>query len=299
MASRLMFVILSVAILTLPFALHAGSLGDDCRRGVMASCKVLCSRGYKTACAKASGHSRGGGGKLMVEFGEKSLAEIHVRGLIHTDLKPIFPKDAKCPHIASAFGDHTRYDGSKRVSWANFGLHGGIDLSLPIGTPIMAIAPGTIINKRQGGLLIGIEVFVRHSPEDTGLKVWTFSKYKHFSKMTALKVGDRVEMGQVIGPSGNTGTVGGYYGKHGYAHLHMSTYMNGSGAYSVDGGNVNIKNGHHVDPVAFFFRRELDSNAIRKLPASERKVVIPYKTSAGAIMPADAKAVWPVACKGR
>jgi hypothetical protein len=294
---RLVFGIFAVAMIASTSASHAGALGDECRGGVISSCKVLCSRGYQAACAKASGDNRGG--PLMVEFGEKSLSDIHARGLIHTGLTPIFPKNANCPRIASAFGDHTRFDGSERASRANFGLHGGIDLSLPIGTPIMAIAPGTIINKRQGGLLVGIEVIVRHAPQDTGLKAWTFSKYKHFSKMTALKVGQRVEMGEVIGLSGNTGTVGGYYGKHGYPHLHMSTYMNESGAYSVRGGKVDIKNGHHVDPVAFFFRRELDSNLIRKLPAAERKVVIPYKTTGGVIVPGDAKAVWPVACKSR
>jgi murein DD-endopeptidase MepM/ murein hydrolase activator NlpD len=296
---RLVFAALAAAMTGAPSASQPGPLGAECRSGVMSSCSTLCNRGHEAACAKASGQGPGADGSLMVEFGERSLAEIHARGLMQTGLTPVFSKDARCPPIASAFGDRTRYDGSMRASRANFGLHGGIDLSLPAGTPVLAIAPGTIINKRRGGLLVGIEVIVRHAPEDTGLKAWTFSKYKHFSKMTALKVGQRVELGEVIGPSGDTGTVGGHYGKRGYPHLHLSTYTNDDGAYSVHGGRVDIKDGRHVDPVAFFFRRELDSGLIRKLPAEERKVAIPYKTNEGMIVPPDAKAIWPVACKAR
>jgi murein DD-endopeptidase MepM/ murein hydrolase activator NlpD len=279
--------------------LHSAPLGESCRRGNIESCKVLCSRGFKTACAKASGRGPGGGGQVMVEFGEKSRAEINARGLIHTGLVPLYPKDAKCEPISSGFADTTRYDGSKRAERANFGLHEGMDLSLPIGTPIIAIASGTVINKRHGGLLIGNEVFMRHSPEDTGLKVWTFSKYKHFSKMTTLKVGDKVAMGDVIGPSGNTGTVGGYYGKRGYPHLHVSVYMNETGGYKIENGRVMIEDPHYVDPVAFYFHRELDSNVIRKMHASERKVVVPYKTDKGKFVRAGTTGVWPVLCKAR
>jgi murein DD-endopeptidase MepM/ murein hydrolase activator NlpD len=290
--------VIAAAILMAPSLSHAGRLGDLCRHGNMASCRTLCRRGFKKACAKASGRVPGGG-KLMVEFGENLRAEVNARGLIHTGLKPIFPKNADCQPIASRFADTTRYDGSKRAARAMFGLHEGIDLSLPIGTPIIAIASGTVINKRHGGLLIGNEVFLRHSPKDTGLKVWTFSKYKHFSKVNKLKVGQKVAMGQVLGLSGNTGTVGGYYGKNGYAHLHMSTYMNETGAYTIKEGRVDIKDPHYVDPVAFFFRRELHSNVIRKMPASERKVIIPYMTDKKVVVPENTKAVWPVFCKSR
>jgi murein DD-endopeptidase MepM/ murein hydrolase activator NlpD len=249
------------------------------------------------ACAKASGGGHGSG--VMVEYGETSIAEIHAHGLIQTGLTPIYPKDARCQRIASGFAATTRHDGSRRAARANFGLHEGMDLSLPIGTPIIAIAAGTVINKRHGGLLVGNEVFVRHSPEDTGLTVWTFSKYKHFDKVANLKPGRKVAMGEVLGLSGNTGTVGGYFGKRGYAHLHMSTYMNSTGAFEIRKGRVWIKDVHYIDPLAFFFRRALDSDAIRKLPAAERKVVIPYKTDKGVIVPSGTKAVWPVACRSR
>jgi murein DD-endopeptidase MepM/ murein hydrolase activator NlpD len=280
----------AVAAALSPALAAAGSLGDACRNDDLESCKILCGRGFKMACARANGTP-------MAEFGEKSRAEVEARGLVHTGLVPVYPKDAACPPIASGFADTTRYDGSKRAERAMFGLHEGMDLSLPIGTPIVAIAAGTIINKRHGGRLIGNEVFIRHPPVDTGLKVWTFSKYKHFSKLTGLKVGSRVAMGEVIGPSGDTGTVGGHYGKHGYPHLHISVYMNETGTYRIENGRVIIDHPHYVDPVAFYFRRELDSNLIREMPASERKVTIPYETDRGSIVPPATKAVWPVYCK--
>jgi hypothetical protein len=283
---------------TLSFAVpaHAQTLGASCRKGNLASCRTLCARGFHKACAKAKG--RGGPpGKAMVEMGERSLAEMQANGLIATGLVPVFPKEARCTPIASPFGSHTRYDGSIRTPKGNFGYHGGIDISLPIGTPILAISDGTVVGKRHGGRLVGNELMVRQSLADTGLPVWTFTKYKHFSRLPRVKIGERVHRGQIIGLSGNTGTVGGHYGSRGYAHLHMSTYSNADGRYTTLHGRTMISHGRHVDPLAFYFRRTLNSQAIRALPADQRRVVIPYVTTDGRTVPDDARAVWPVKCR--
>jgi murein DD-endopeptidase MepM/ murein hydrolase activator NlpD len=202
----------------------------------MASCRTLCARGFHKACAKAEGRGEPHGGKSMVEMDERSLAEMQANGLIATGLVPVFPKEARCAPIASPFGSHTSYDGSIRTPKGNFGYHGGIDISLPIGTPILSISDGTVIGKRHGGRLVGNELMVRQSLADTGLPVWTFTKYKHFSRLPRVKIGERVHRGQIIGLSGNTGTVGGHYGSRGYAHLHMSTYSNADGRYTVSHG---------------------------------------------------------------
>lgn len=294
---RYAFVLAFLASVLFAAPSHAQTLGSKCRRGDAAACKILCSRGYSKACAAARGGGRGGHHKLMVELGERTLRQAQAHGLIGTGLTPAFPKDAKCTPIASPFASRTRYDGSRRVAWADFGRHGGMDLSLRIGTPIHAVFNGTVIHKRSGTRLIGIEMVVRQSPQDTGLKVWTFTTYKHFSRMPKVKVGQKIKRGEVIGLSGRSGTVGGYFGKRGYPHLHMSAFMNADGAYSIRSGRVMIRHGRYVDPLAFFFRQSLDSSAIRKLPASERKVPIPYVTPDGTIVPADSPAVWPVACK--
>ncbi|MGA7974402.1 MAG: M23 family metallopeptidase [Pseudolabrys sp.] len=287
--------ILAGALLSVPA--QAGRLGQLCKSGDMSACKRLCGMGYSRACAKA----RGGGRhrRMMVELGERTLRQAQADGLVATGLTAVFPKSVICPPVSSPFASRTRYDGSLRAKRADFGRHGGMDMSLRIGTPIHAIYNGTVINKRHGNRLIGIEMVVRQSPADTGLKVWTFTTYKHFSRMPKVKVGEKVKRGEVIGLSGNSGTVGGHFGRRGYPHLHVSAFMNANGAYSIRHGRAIIRHGHYVDPLAFYFRRSLDSNAIRKLPASERKVAIPYVTANGTIVPAGSPAVWPVACQSK
>lgn len=86
---------IATIILLSPSILQAASLGDSCRSGDVTSCKTLCSRGFKKACANTSGNGPGGG-QAMVEFGEKSRKQINARGLIHTGLAPIYPQDAEC-----------------------------------------------------------------------------------------------------------------------------------------------------------------------------------------------------------
>ena len=125
-------------------------------------------------------------------------AEQIAQGLIHTGLKPAYPSKATCPEVSSFFGDRTRYDGSLRTLRSNHGYHGGMDISLPIGTPLVAIADGTVIQIARKGRLVGIKIALRHSPEDTGLPAWIYSKYQHLDEFPSLKVGDRVKMGEVM-----------------------------------------------------------------------------------------------------
>ncbi|MFZ3020183.1 MAG: peptidoglycan DD-metalloendopeptidase family protein [Minisyncoccia bacterium] len=81
------------------------------------------------------------------------------------------------------------------------GLHGhnGVDLGSPVGTPIVAAAPGTVIISRVGGWNggYGNYVVIQH---DNG----TQTLYSHNSSNT-VSVGDHVNRGQVIGYIGLTG----------------------------------------------------------------------------------------------
>lgn len=287
-----LFLILLAATLS-PDVRAQGPMGERCRAGDLESCQTLCARGMSKACARLQGGGAPSG--KMVEFGESSVEELRARGLVPTGLRPTFPKDVRCTPVASYFADRTRYDGSTRNPKANFGYHGGIDLSLDMGTPIVAIADGTVIRLREGRLLVGIELFLRHAPEDTGLGVWTFSKYKHFMKMPELAVGQRVRAGETVGYSGNTGTVGGYYGSRGYPHLHLSVYMNATGSYSVETNNISIHDGQHVDPLAFYLRRTLVSSEAAALPQSGKSIPIPFQTTVGGKHPGNSPVVWPVA----
>ena len=172
--------------------------------------------------------------------GGRTLEELQRQGLISTGVKPIYPSQARCLEVKSFFADRTRYDGSARVPWANHGYHGGMDISADQGTPVVAIADGEVVHTYAGRRLVGNQIYLRHSPANTGLPIWIYSKYKHFRELPDLKIGELVKMGQVIGESGNTGTTGGYFGEAGYPHLHMSTYAGRTRDYTPRRRGVRI-----------------------------------------------------------
>lgn len=194
--------------------------------------------------AEAMSHRGGKGGmkgKGRVSSGSGSLLDnplsryapagiLKKAGLIETGLRPIYPESAECLEIKSHFSSPTRFDGSFRKNDAFSGYHSGVDITSPIGTPLIAIADGEVIHKYTGGQLVGNQTILRHTPEDTGLPVYLYSKYKHMDKLPDLEIGERVKMGQFISPSGDTGTVGGHF-PTGYPHLHLSIYTSASAKY--------------------------------------------------------------------
>jgi murein DD-endopeptidase MepM/ murein hydrolase activator NlpD len=94
----------------------------------------------------------------------------------------------------SGYGDRREYDysdGSKGYS-----VHLGVDIASPTGTPVPACGRGRVVFA-ESRILTGNTVVVEHLP---GL----FSVYYHMSSI-AVKTGDVVEKGQVIGEVGMTG----------------------------------------------------------------------------------------------
>ena len=75
-------------------------------------------------------------------------------------------------------------------------LHSGVDLGVPIGTPVRAVADG-IVRRASSDSVSGQLVLVDH-----GSGVSTI--YCHNDELLVSE-GDRVEKGQVIARSGNTG----------------------------------------------------------------------------------------------
>lgn len=96
-------------------------------------------------------------------------------------------------------------------------MHRGIDIRATTGTNVYATAGGTIEYIRdQGNSGGGKYVVVKH---DNG----NFrTAYFHLSNNTVRKVGDRVQAGDLIGISGNTGNSSG-------PHLHYEIYYTQSG----------------------------------------------------------------------
>lgn len=90
-------------------------------------------------------------------------------------------------------------------------IHRGTDFRGVTGAPIFAVAPGTVVLAQQmyyeGGFTL-----VDHG---NGIKIG----YMHQNRIH-VKVGDKIQAGQVIGDVGATGMVTG-------SHLHLSVWVNG------------------------------------------------------------------------
>ena len=207
-------------------------------------------------------------------------------------LRPVFPAHLRCPEIASPYGSPTRYDGSSRLAGAFGGRHGGIDISLAEGTPLLALAAGTVVSKGEGGMLEGIYVWLRHSPGDTGLAYWVYSKYQHLASWPELEVGARVVVAQPIARSGKTGTAGRHYGPSGYPHLHLTTRKSLSEAEGDWRSSAPL-----FDPVAIYHEGGGESAAAAEPPAREREVAIPVASADGKLTPPGTRVVWPAACQ--
>lgn len=261
-------------------------------------CCFLASSSTNAQAFKRGGKKKKGFG-FQSQTTDISLEEMQTKGLVHTGLKPVYPTEATCLEVASFFGDKTRYDGSFRTLRSNHGYHGGIDISVPIGTPIVAIADGTVVQIAEAGRLVGIKITLQHAPEDTGLPIWTYSKYQHLDEHPKFEVGEKVKMGQIIGLSGRTGTTGGHYGYKGYPHLHMNVYTGESDKFKIEGHKLKPKKMKYIDPLAFYFQKELDSNVIKNMPAEEKSFPIPFMDKNGKAIPSDTKVVWPFLCEPR
>ncbi|MCQ2291959.1 MAG: M23 family metallopeptidase [Bacteroidales bacterium] len=117
--------------------------------------------------------------------------------------------------------------------------HTGVDITAPKGTPVYATADGTVTSESPGGGY-GLTIIINHG--------YTYKTlYAHLSKK-AVKPGQKVKRGQVIGYVGSTGMSTG-------AHLH----------YEV------IKNGQRVNPV-YYFNAEITPEEYNKLLQSSKRV---------------------------
>ena len=217
-----------------------------------------------------------------------------------TGLSVAFPAEFECAPIASPFASPDRFDGSTRRGDRNSGLHGGMDISLKEGTPLLAISSGEVIARGEGGLLEGIFLWLRHPPTDTGLPFWVFTKYQHLSALPTFTVGDRVQVGQAIALSGSTGTAGSVFGAAGYPHLHLSTFYGPSAEYTKKGRFNSMVKGLDAaldDPMILYLRGIADLKQVRGMTAAHKQISVAVVDADGNILPAGSTSVWPVRCK--
>ncbi len=215
------------------------------------------------------------------------------RGLIETGLQPAFPKGLDCPEIDEAWAiDYS----SKRDREA---YHGGIDMPTPFGTPIIAAAAGTVVAKYEGrNSFRGREIILRHSPGDTGLPVWIYTQYTHFETMPKQKIGQRVKMGEVLGPTGNSGKQRLSSRRPRRSAIHYAVWFSTDPRYVPLRRKVIPVDSYWMDPIALYRKGPpFDSNSMKALPEGEKQVAIAVMTEKGEVIPAGAKVVWPYFCR--
>ncbi|MXP50916.1 hypothetical protein FD726_00685 [Pantoea sp. SoEX] len=91
----------------------------------------------------------------------------------------------------------------------HFSPHKGVDIALPIGTPIFAISKGEVIVAKKGNIA-GNYVTILHN---NGY----ITRYMHMKKIL-VKIGQKIQHGDTIGLSGNTGRSTG-------PHLHFELWI--------------------------------------------------------------------------
>ncbi|MBE9109011.1 M23 family metallopeptidase [Nodosilinea sp. LEGE 07298] len=108
--------------------------------------------------------------------------------------------------VSSEFGLRPNPFGTR-----SYEMHEGIDFSGPVGKPILATAEGVVVRADYNG------GYGNHVKIDHGYNYETL--YAHMSEIE-VKIGDRIQRGDVVGYLGSTGRSSG-------PHLHYSIYRNG------------------------------------------------------------------------
>ena len=137
------------------------------------------------------------------EITYQAVPKIVERGTI---VPPTYIKPISGGRISSGFGRRTAPTRGAST------FHKGIDWSTPVGTAVMASSTGTVIRAGWGSGY-GYCVYISHTDGRE-------TRYGHLSRIL-VKVGQKVDQGQKIALSGNTGVSTG-------AHLHFEILIGGS-----------------------------------------------------------------------
>ncbi|MEW8508137.1 MAG: peptidoglycan DD-metalloendopeptidase family protein [Candidatus Thiodiazotropha sp.] len=227
-----------------------------------------------------------------------SVQDLRDRGLIETGLYPVWDEDVVCPDIDHWFAmDYSRVRPKEAY-------HGGIDIPAPFGTSVHAVMDGEVIAIYEGKQSPrGIEVVLRHTPEESGLPLYLYSRYTHFKRMPEVEVGQRLKMGDVIGATGNTGVLScelkrEICRKTRRPALHFDILYSSNEKY-YDSGNMVIPfEAQWMDPNALYRKSmPVASRTMAALPRKQKAVHISYMLESGEVYPPDSKMIWPYLCR--
>lgn len=151
----------------------------------------------------------------------ESLQSVRGRQQVFPELPPLAPGENYLPN---PFNTSTPFKGyiwptrgvlSSGYGWRWGRMHRGIDIAAPIGTPIVASAPGFVVKAgwSRGGY--GNLVDIQHADG-------SFTRYAH-NKRILVQMGQEVKQGQQIAEMGNTGFSTG-------PHSHFEIHPHGKGA---------------------------------------------------------------------
>jgi len=126
-------------------------------------------------------------------------------------------------HLTSRFGDCSSL-------WSH--CHTGLDFAAPDGTPVHAVARGTITETEYAGAYGNRTI----ETLPNGTQLW----YAHQSAFT-VEVGDRVSAGEVIGAVGSTGNTTG-------PHVHLEVRPRSGASAATAGGSAEDRAGEPIDP---------------------------------------------------
>jgi len=99
--------------------------------------------------------------------------------------------------VSSGFGPRTHPTGGEPS------FHEGVDIAVPVGTPVPAIREATAVRSYTSTTAFGETIILRHGTDPTGNLRYTL--YGHLSSRLVSQ-GDAVLQGQIIGLSGRGGT---------------------------------------------------------------------------------------------
>lgn len=136
-------------------------------------------------------------------------------------------------------------------------MHAGIDLAMPQSTELRSIAEGTVERVLNSDNGLGKAVMIRN---DDG----TLSIYGHMSDTSAVRVGEHLDAGEIIGLSGNTGHSTG-------PHLHFAM-KNADGQYVDPTPLAEQIDAISGDVPTSFLERMIDRGSVNAIEHADKSI---------------------------